>query len=372
MNAEEIRYFLALTQIRGIGHVHARMLIRHFGSAKSVFESSVTILQTLRRLKQEQIRSITNFNQWDKVNRLTDHLARLNIQVVPFHSPDFPLLLSQCSDAPMLLFVKGNLPCNEKSSLGMVGTRTPSDYGKRITQLLVRNLSHYPINIISGMAAGVDAIAHEEALQQGVSTFGILAHGLDHIYPSHHRKLADAILAAGGGLLSEYPPYKKADRFHFPDRNRIIAGMSQQLIVIESSLKGGSLITATCAYRYNRSVIAVPGRYGEEKSKGCNWLIGHQKAQILHSIEQITRSFPSQMCKKSSAPLHIWNMLSEPEKNIMQLFQQQRIIHFDEILLRTVYSIASLSKTLLELELKGYLVCLPGKYYQQGSVQINT
>lgn len=220
-------------------------------------------------------------------------MENLGAEVLSLHSTAYPALLKECPDAPILLFVRGCLPAAASMGIGIVGTRTPSDYGTISTQQLLSYSKGYPVHIVSGLAVGIDATAHRHALNLQIPTIAILAHGFKYMYPAVHRGLAEKIISERGAIVSEYAPSVKIEKHHFSARNRIIAGWCKLLVVIESGEKGGSLRTAAFASQYNRDVLAVPGRWIDAKSTGSNQLIVNHQANILSHPKQIQEYLPA-------------------------------------------------------------------------------
>ena len=212
-----------------------------------------------------------------------------NIRSNHFLSPitDYPKRLLNCYDSPTLLYYKGEADLNSEKIIAVIGTRNHTEYGKQVTEKLIRELTEQNVVVVSGLAYGIDAIAHKAAVKNNLKTVGVLAHGLDQVYPSQHTGLAKEMLQAGGGLLTEFRSKTKPDKHNFPTRNRIVAGMSDATIVIETGIKGGSMITAELANNYNKDVFAYPGSVNDGKSAGCNYLIKNNKAVLLTDAQEL-------------------------------------------------------------------------------------
>jgi DNA processing protein len=265
-----------------------------------------------------------------------------------------------------MLYYKGNADLNMQRIVSIVGTRNATDYGRMVTEMLLEKLQAHQILVLSGMAYGVDIIAHRAAIKQGLPTVGVLAHGLDRLYPSQHKSTADKMYEQGG-LLTEFPSGTMPDRENFPKRNRIVAGMSDATIVIETKIKGGSMITATLANSYDRDVFAVPGNIGQTCSEGCNYLIRTNRAAILDSVDEFLEVMRWTDKENTPAPprqLQLITDLEPDEVAIAQLLQQHNQLAIDELTYRARIPASLVAAALLGLELKGMVRTLPGKAYR--------
>jgi DNA processing protein len=364
---EELKYQIGLTLIDGIGDVNAKNLLAYCGSAKAVFHEKKTKLQKIPGIGQMLASSV--FQSKHVLKRAEKELAFLekyNIQTLFFTDANYPQRLKSCSDGPVLLYYKGNANLNAEKILAVVGTRRPSDYGKQLTEQLVNDLAGSGILVISGLAYGVDILAHRSALDSGLNTVGVLGHGLDRIYPGTHNKTAKKMLQQGG-LLTEFMSDTNPDAVNFPKRNRIVAGLCDALVVIESKRIGGSLITATIANSYNKDVFAFPGRAGESLSEGGNGLIKQNKATLIESAEDLL--YAMQWQEKKSAekktiqiPLQI--ALSEEEQKVYECLRLTNGLHLDEICQNTQFPVSKVSALLLQLEFGNLVKSRPGKLYE--------
>ncbi|MDB5205104.1 MAG: dprA, partial [Flavisolibacter sp.] len=256
----ELFYQLSLTLIPNIGDVQAKILVQHFGDAGSIFKAKISELEKIDGIGEIRARSIKHFNEFHLAEHEEKFIDKYKIQALFLTDEAYPKRLLNCYDPPTLLFYKGAASLNTSKVIAIVGTRSNTDYGKAFTEKLVKDLLEHNILIVSGLAFGIDAIAHKAALKNGLQTVGVVGHGLDKIYPAQHASLAKEMITEGGGILSEFFSGTKPDKHNFPLRNRIVAGMSDATIVIESTVKGGSMITAKLADAYNRDVFALPGR----------------------------------------------------------------------------------------------------------------
>ena len=363
--SSDLLYQLALTCVPQIGPVQARILFEHYQTAEEIFRSKPSQLEKIEGIGTVRARSIKQFKQFQEQEEAIKELSKHQIRSLFIKDPDYPRRLLHCYDPPTLLFFKGSADLNASRILSFIGTRSNSDYGRIITEQLLDELSSYNPFIVSGLAYGIDAIAHRKSLQLGIPTLGILAHGLDTIYPSAHYGIAQEMVVKGGGLLSEFRCKTLPDRHHFPSRNRIVAGISDATVVIETAPRGGSMITATLAIDYNRDVFAVPGKINDPKSSGCNQLIAQQKAQLIQSGNEIAEIMG--WTKKEvvrSVAKELFVDLSKDETDMLRIFDSHGQLHIDSIHASVPKSSSVVASLLLSLEIKGMIRCLPGKVYQ--------
>ncbi|SHF48796.1 DNA protecting protein DprA [Cnuella takakiae] len=247
-----------------------------------------------------------------------------------------------------------------------MGTRFHTDYGKRFTETLLNDLAAHGVVIVSGLAFGIDAIAHKAALKSGLPTVGVVGHGLDRIYPKAHSALAKEMILEGGGLLSEFWSGTEPDRFNFPLRNRIVAGMADATLVIETDVRGGSMITAQLADGYNRDVYALPGRVSDPKSRGCNYLIQYNRAAMLTDARQLMQSLGWDVApqKKKQVQASLFADLSDEEKMVVDMLREKEVLHIDELNLRSTLSSSAMAAAILNLELSNLVLSMPGKMYK--------
>ena len=274
----ELFYQLGLTLVPNIGDVHAKILVQYFGDASSIFKAKQSALDKIDGIGEVRAKSIKQFNDFHLAEEELKFIEKYKIKTLFLTDTDYPQRLLNCYDSPTLLFYKGTADLNISKIVGIVGTRNYTDYGKQFTEKLVKDLAAQQILIVSGLALGIDSFAHKAALKNNLSTVGVVGHGLDKIYPSVNTNLAKDMIKHDGGLLSEFFSGTKPDKHNFPLRNRIVAGLCDATVVIETNIKGGSMITAKLADAYNRDVFAVPGRTTDNKSSGCNHLIKNNKA----------------------------------------------------------------------------------------------
>ena len=363
----ELLYQLALTEVPHIGCVHAKILAHEFGTAENIFRAKFHQLEKIEGLGEVRARSIKRFTDFSKAENEIKFIEKYKIKPLFLTDKSYPQRLLNCYDSPTLLFYKGDADLNASKIVAVIGTRNHTEYGRQQTEKLIKDLSSQKILIVSGMAFGIDAIAHKACLKNELRTVGVLGHGLDQIYPPDHSNLAKDMVKYGGGLLAEFRSNTKPDKHNFPTRNRIVAGMSDATVVIETKERGGSMITAELANGYNKDVFALPGKVTDNKSAGCNFLIRNNKAMLLTDAEELVEVMgweeKSQKSKvKSQKELFI--ELSQEEKIIVEILKEKDLIHIDELNLKTGLSSSTIAAAILNLELQGVVSTLPGKLYK--------
>ncbi len=363
---EDLLYQIALTKTPHIGAVQARILLEYFPDAGSIFKAKKTELERLNGIgsvRAEAIRSYRNFSEAEKEIAF---MKQYGITPLFIRDDAYPRRLLNCYDPPTLLYYKGSADLNSHKTIAVIGTRSNTDNGRMITEELIKDLRDIGLLVISGLAFGIDGIAHRAALRNQVPTVGVLAHGLDLLYPPQHRSLAKDILQEGGGLLTEFSSETAPDKHQFPNRNRIVAGMSDAVIVIESGRKGGSMVTAELANGYNRDVFAFPGRVADAKSIGCLHLIRNNKATLICSAGDLLNSmgWGEHQKKTISTQREIFITLSDQEKVVVDILRSAESIHIDEIYQRSGLSAGTVAGITLNLEMKGVLQTLPGKQFR--------
>ena len=360
----DLLYQLALTQVPQIGCVQARLLADEFESAEAIFKAKKSLLEKIEGIGTIRAASIKNFAAFREQEEEIKFIEKYKITPLFLKDERYPKRLLNCYDPPTLLFYRGNADLNSSKLISIIGTRSNSEYGKQMTEQIIQELAAVQPVIVSGLAYGVDAIAHKQSIKQNLPTVGVLAHGLDKIYPSSHTSLAKEMIANGGGLLTEFRKETKPDRHHFPTRNRVVAGMCDATIVIETGVKGGSMITAHLAYSYNRDVFALPGKATDVKSEGCNYLIQSNKAVLIRNGNDIIEQMGwQQLSKKTVKQKQLFVELNEEEKKVYQLLQKNGPMHIDDININTSLNSSSIASALLTMELNGVIISLPGKIY---------
>jgi DNA processing protein len=360
----ELVYQLALTEVPQIGSVQARLLMEHFENAEAVFKAKKTTLEKIEGIGEMRATAIKSFHKFNVFEKEISFIEKYKIKVLFIKDKNYPQKLLNCYDPPTILYYKGEADLNQRKSIAIIGTRNNTEYGKQLTQQLIQDLAPYDPLIISGLAAGIDAHAHKQSLHLQIPTVGVLGHGLDTIYPGHHKNLAKEILHQNGGLLTEFKSGTLPDKHNFPTRNRIVAGMADAVVVIETDVKGGSMITARLAFDYNRDVFAFPGKTTDSKSEGCNHLIREQKAQLIFSAKDIIElmGWDSQPAR-FSIQKKIFVELEPNENAIVEALHTSSELHVDQLQMITKLSGSALAVTLLQLELKGIIKQSPGKIF---------
>ncbi len=363
--ANDLLFQLALSEVSQIGCVQAKLLIEHFGDAASIFNAKESQLKTLDGIGEIRAKKIKSFSNFKKAEEEIAFIEKYKIQPLFITDKNYPQRLLNCYDSPTMLFYKGDADLNVSKIISIVGTRSNTNYAKQIVEKLITELASQNILIISGMALGVDALAHKNAIKNELSTIGVLAHGLDQIYPSTHANLAKEMLKNNGGLLTEFQSKTKPDKHNFPIRNRIVAGISDATIVIETDIKGGSLITAELANGYNRDVFAVPGKLTDKKSSGCNYLIRNNKAILFTEAKELlaVMGWEEKTKAKTKKQKTLFVEFSKEEKIIVDLLQEQELVSIDELKLKSNLSNSIFATAMLNLELQGIVNSLPGKIY---------
>lgn len=360
---KDLVYQIALTQIPRIGDVHAKVLLQHFGSAEAVFAARRRDLEALPGIGTVRANSVKYFTDFSSSEAEIDFIEKYRITPLCLNNPAYPQRLLHCYDSPPLLYYRGNADLNSQKILAIVGTRNFDDYGRQVTESILEELKEQPILIVSGLALGIDSLAHKAAIRNGLPTVGILAHGLDRLYPSVNKKLAKEMLEQGG-LLTDYRSGTNPDRQNFPQRNRIVAGICDALLVIESGKKGGSLITAEMANGYNKDVFAIPGKATDARSEGCNYLVKQNKAALVTNAKDIMAAMNWLPVKKPTTKQRkLFVDLSDNEKMVLELLQQNSH-HIDELYCKTGIASSGMAAALLSLEMQGIISSQPGKMYQ--------
>ena len=363
---QDLLYRVGLTLVPHIGCVHARILAEKYATIQDVFGASLKELTSLEGIGQVRARSIKSFKDFSTAETEIRFFEKYRIKPLFITDPHYPQRLLNCYDAPTLLYYKGEADLNHPKIVAIVGTRNHTEYGRQATEKLVKELAAQHVLIVSGLAFGIDAVAHKAALKNNLPTVGVLAHGLDQLYPSQHAALARDMIKNGGGLLTEFRSGTNPDKHNFPTRNRIVSGMSDATVVIETGVKGGSMITAELANGYNRDVFALPGKTTDHKSTGCNYLIRTHKAILLTEAAELLDVMNWAEKPKVSAKKQreIFIELTEEEKKIITILKEKECTPIDELNQKSNLSSSAVAAAVLSLELQGVVLSLPGKLYQ--------
>ncbi|HDS06100.1 MAG TPA: DNA-protecting protein DprA [Bacteroides sp.] len=366
MPPSELQLRIALTMIPDIGPVTAKNLIKNFGSAEAVFSRRPENLMQIRGIGPRLSAAITSSRLLEAAEKEEAFLARHRIRAYYYQDPDYPRGLKECPDSPILLYSRGTDCLNGKRILSVVGTRRATFCGRETCRGLVGGLAamYEDLVIVSGLAYGIDVAAHRAALENGLPTVAVLGHGLDTIYPRTHRETAKKICSQGA-LVTDFPSGTGPERNNFLRRNRIIAGLSDATLVVESGETGGALITAGLAHSYERTVMAVPGRISDQRSMGCNNLIRDQVAVMVTSPSDIASCLNWDLETLPQTPsLFSEYTLNPAEKVILQVIRQAPEITPGDISQRTGTPIHTVLSMLVEMELKGWVTIQPGNRYR--------
>ena len=365
MSNDELFYLLALQKVKNVGDISAKKLLLHFGSAQNIFEAARTNQINIPDIGTVMIQSIKSFSDWKKVEKEITFIEKNKIKTISIFDEAYPYKLSHSPDGPILFFFKGNANLNQKHIISIVGTRNITNYGKRMVNEIIEGLKDYNPLIVSGLAYGVDIEAHIQSLKNDLDTIAVLGHGFQRIYPNIHRKISEKMVESGG-LITEFWHTDTVGRNNFLKRNRIIAGLSEATIIIESGEKGGALVTADIANSYNRDVFAVPGRATDRFSKGCNNLIKQNKAAPITQAQDIIDALQWNPQKEESLPvqLNLFTDLNPDEQKIFDFLQQNGRISLDEIAISLQFPISKTAQLLLQMEMNGIVSGLPGKEFE--------
>ncbi len=361
----DLLYQIALTLIPNIGDVHAKALVNIYGDAQSIFKAKKKELESIEGIGTIRAGSIKAFSNFQSSEEEIIFIEKYRITPLFITDKNYPQRLLNCYDSPPLLYYRGNADLNTSKIIAVVGTRNNTEYGKAACENLIEGLCNENILVVSGLAFGIDTIAHKAALKNNLQTVAVLAHGLDKIYPAQNKTIAKQ-MTEQGGLLTEFISNTNPDKQNFPKRNRIVAGISDAVIIIETGKKGGSLITAELGNSYNKDVFAIPGRICDGKSEGCNFLIKNNKASLINGADDLLEmmnwsAHPGPAVKKQR---ELFIELSPDEKIIIDILQQRENIQIDELYFKSGLSSSGVAAALLMLEMQGLVASLPGKVYK--------
>lgn len=361
----ELLHALALLKVDGIGDIVAKKLITHCGSAQAVFQTKKNALLAIDGVGEVLYKKLQDASVFQLAEKELQFVEKQNISCLYYQEASYPERLKHCIDGPLVLFQSGNIDFQNRKLINIVGTRQVTPYGTEFTKKLIADLAPLQPIIVSGFAYGVDIVAHQAAMENNLQTIGVLAHGLNQIYPKMHQKYM-AKMEQNGGFMTEFWSTSNPDRENFIKRNRIVAGMCEATIVIESAEKGGSLITANIANDYNRDVFAVPGRVSDKFSQGCNNLIKTQRAHLLNSAADLIYMLNWDITEKKVKTIQkqLFVSLTEDEQKVYDYLQNKQPELMDIIALACDFPIFKISSLLLNMELKGVIRPLPGKLFE--------
>jgi DNA processing protein len=367
MDSKELLSLIALQHIPGVGSITAKRLIEGVGSAAKIFEYRTELPSMIPNVQPTLIKALDCPSAHRRAEQELEFIHKHHITCLGYHEEDYPIRLRECDDAPILLFYRGNTSLNPRRIVSIVGTRKCTDYGRDLCDSFVRDLASQcsDVLIISGLAYGIDVCAHRAAIKYGLPTIGVLAHGLDRIYPSVHRNTA-AQMVDCGGLLTEYVSHTEPERTNFLQRNRIVAGMADATIIVESAAKGGSLVTASIANSYGRDCFTFPGRITDLSSVGCHRLIRNNQAALITSAEDFIEAMMWDITQKPQAiQQSLFLELNEEESCVVQVlkkYTEGAVIN--TLVAETDLPVHRLSAVLFELELRDIVRPLAGSIYK--------
>ena len=364
---DERLYLMGLTELKGVGDILSRHLLQYFGSAKAVFKANRSLLEKtpgIGPITAEQIDKARP-EALRRAEKEVAFIEKNKINLFAITDEDYPKRLKECQDAPVIFYYRGIANLDAAKIISIVGTRRITEYGRKNTELLIKNLAElFPeLVIVSGLAYGVDVCAHRNAIKNKLPTIGVLAHGFDRIYPAAHRNIAAEMLSHGG-LLTDFMSETTPERENFLRRNRLIAGLADATIIIESAEKGGSLVTADIAFSYSRDVFAFPGRITDHFSLGCNRLIQINKAGLITSAQDIVKALSWDTDANFTEQPSLFSLLEKPDHPIIRLLQKKGEFHVNELAIEMDMPIHKLTPTLFELEMEGYIKAFPGGIYR--------
>jgi len=366
MSEISLKHKIALGLIPRIGDINARKLVSHFGSVEAVFHEPYRNLIKIPGIGSGIAKYISDRSYLDTAEKEVEYVIKNEVRTYFYLDNDYPYRLRQCDDSPVVFFFKGTSDLNAVKILSVVGTRNATTHGKELCEKIIGGLAagHPDLIIVSGLAYGIDISSHKAALANNLQTIGVLGHGFKTTYPSIHASTAKTMLKSGG-LLTDFVSEALPERNNFLKRNRIIAGLSDATLIVESGIKGGALITADIANSYNRDVFAVPGRPDDQWSAGCNSLIRNNKAALTECSDDI-EYFLNWKPEKLKSPVQktLFSDLDENEKLIYELLMKENEMPIDNICRSLVIPVYKLSSLLLQMEFKGLIKCYPGNLYR--------
>jgi DNA processing protein len=355
---------IAFTMIPLVGPVIGRQLISYCGSIEAVFTESKRLLKTIPGIGEEIASQIAKSSvSFEEAEEELAHMEKEGISYTFYLDPSYPQRLFHLADAPLLLYTKGNVNLHPERNVAIIGTRKPTPYGKSVTEEIIETLVPFDVTVISGLAYGIDITAHKCCVKHALPTIGVMGSGMGNIYPDSHLHVAEKMMAKGG-LITEFSFDTGPDAVNFPMRNRIVAGLCDVLVVIESGIKGGSMITAALANDYNKDVAAIPGRKLDKSSAGCNHLIKHQQAHLIESGEDLIELMSwNKKTRHQNFQTDLFSEMSQEEQKIYKLIVEDREKDIDTLAFQSKTTPGELAAILLSLEFKGAIKSIPGKKF---------
>lgn len=354
---------LALSLLDGVGPVLARQLVAYIGDVPDIFKSKKKDLLAIPGIGEKTVEVILHHKDAFKRAELEMlFIEKHEIRPLFYADKEYPFRLKSYDDSPVVLFYKGTADLDHHRIVAIIGTRSPTEWGKLLCEKLIEDLYEYQVMVVSGLAYGVDITAHRKCLEMDIPTIGVMGNGLDKLYPSAHLPTSKKMIEKGG-LLTQFITRTKPDRENFPMRNKVVAGMSDAIVVVESGQEGGSMITAEFANLYNKDVFAFPGRTGDPLSAGCNQLIKRHKAALIENAQDLAVSMNWEKSSIQSIQRSLFVELNENEQHVVQLLKQHEYLSIDRMYQEIKQSPSEIAGLLLELEFKGLIKALPGKKY---------
>ena len=355
-------YKIALTKIPKVGNKIGMRLLQHFGTAESVFKATKKELIDIFGVSDQRVSAIKSGKGLIAAEKELKYLEKTGSKAFFITDDNYPRRLKEIADPPLVAYFKGNCNLDTDKVVAIVGTRKPTSYGIGMCEKLIDDLKEYHPLIISGLAFGIDAHAHKNAMKNELSTLGVVAHGLSEIYPARHRNLSRKMLDQGG-LFTEFTHNIKAEKEFFPMRNRLVAGLCDALVVVQTAARGGSMISADLANAYFKDVFAFPGRSGDHYSAGCNLLIKSNKAQLIESGNDLASGMGWNQAKPLATQIQLFETLDEAEQKVVEALQSKEELNIDQLSISCKMTNSEISAVLLQLEFKGLIMSSPGKIF---------
>lgn len=363
---EDLINSFALTRVPLVGNTTAKYLINFCGSATEVFKTPKSKLMKIPEIGEKIADNIKSFKDFRILEQEFNYIEKNQVQVYFYSDANYPFRLKQIPDPPMLLFGLGSTDFNVPKVISVVGTRNATPYGKEWTEKFIHEMSSSGCLVVSGLASGIDTFAHRSSLKSNLKTVGVLGSGLKYIYPTQNKTLAKQIIEDGGSILTEYLSDSIPEKTNFPERNRIVAGMCDAVIVVETKKKGGSMITAGLAFQYDRDVFALPGKITDENAEGCHYLIKSNKAALIENASDLQFQMRWDVEANNKKPLQqqLFVALTPDERRIFDLLKTKGKTGIDDICYELNLAQHQASMGLLEMEMKDVIRSLPGKYFE--------
>lgn len=354
---------LALSLVDGVGPVIARQLVAYIGSVPDIFKARKKDLLAIPGIGEKTVHALLHHKEiFTRAEQELNFIDKHQVQFLFFTDKRYPFRLKAHEDTPIALYYKGAADLDHHRMIGVIGTRSPTEAGKLLCEKLIEELFDYQTIIVSGLAYGIDITAHRKCLELGIPTIGVMGNGLDKLYPSDHLSTSKKMIEQGG-ILTQFTTRTKPDRENFPMRNKVVAGIVDAVVVVESGAEGGSMITAEYGNLYNKDVFAFPGRTSDPQSAGCNLLIKKHKASLIENAQDLAQFMNWEKSGSQSIQRSLFVHLNDQEQHVVSLLKQQEYLSIDRMYQEIKMSPSEIAGLLLELEFKGVIKALPGKKY---------